>query len=144
MTGLIVMSKRPWHQVGWLLILIGLGLAGTGLPVAPTTLDSRWYSWLTWVTGAWAGYFLYTALISLLVVFPDGVRGRSKKARRLGWSVIAPSAMGTLLSIASHPVHDDFVPGVEYPNPLGFRVIPRAVSDFGYGVIFALILGCVF
>ena len=47
--GLVVMAKRPWHQIGWLMLLIGLGLTTTSLPVPASRLDPEWYPWLAWI-----------------------------------------------------------------------------------------------
>lgn len=144
-TGLVVMAKRPWHQVGWLLILIGLGIATTGWgPGAEAYfgVDARVLAWLAWVN-AWGGYFSYAALVALLVLFPDGQSNRSAVSRRRGRSVIGFVTALTLLAMMSDPVGGVDAAFPEAANPLGVRLIPRAAVDFGHIVVFLIIAGCV-
>lgn len=144
--GLLVMARRPWHQTGWFLMMLGLGLALTSLPPTPVDLDSRWYPWLSWVNGTWGGSFAYTALAALLVSFPDGLGRRSLRDRRIGRAIVAVMGAVTLLAATSNPVAgtlEDGSPGRFFDNPLGLRLIPRSVSDFLYVPILMLISGCV-
>jgi hypothetical protein len=142
--GLVVMVKRPWHQVGWLLILLGIGLALTSLPPTPRALDARWHPWFTWVTGSWGGYFGYSMMGTLLVVFPDGLSHRSGRDRRIGRRIIGTLAAMTLLAAGTNPVGatENGASG-QFSNPLGLHLVPQAASDFGFLPVVLLMVGCV-
>ncbi len=140
--GLVVMLKRPWHQVGWLLILLGIGLAFTSLPSTPRGLDPGWHPWFTWVTGSWGGYFVYTIMGALLVVFPDGLSDRSERDRRIGRRIISTLAVATLLAAASNPVEASDTSG-QFSNPLGLHLVPKAASDLGFIPVLLVMVGCV-
>ena len=90
--GLVVMAKRPWHQIGWLMLLIGLGLTTTSLPVPASRLDPEWYPWLAWI-GAWGGVFLYTVIAGFLVAFPDGLSPRPERDRRIAYRIVGSMAV---------------------------------------------------
>ncbi len=141
--GLVVMAKRPWHQIGWLLILIGLGLSTTSLPVPASRLDPEWYPWLAWI-GAWGGVFLYTVIAALLVAFPDGLSHRPERDRRTGHRIVGFMSVLTVLAAMSSPVEVDAVNGdvSSFPNPL-VRLVPVVYSGVVYIPIFILLLGCV-
>jgi len=143
-SGLVVMAKRPWHQVGWLLILLSLGLATTSLPPTASRLDPAWYPWLTWIN-VWGGKFLYLSVATLLVAFPDGLSARSERDRRIGHWIIGSMAVLTVLSAMTSPVEGAAGIGnpVSFPNPLGFRFLPTAVNDFGFIPVFLILIGCV-
>ncbi|RPI26226.1 MAG: hypothetical protein EHM57_00445 [Actinobacteria bacterium] len=136
--GLLVMAKRPWHVVGWMLILVALGL--NSVFDAPVSTDPRWDPWLAWV-GSWGGYVAYLAVVALLVVFPDGIGARSGRERALGWSLIGVMATLLALAIVSSPVGGG-EGGVSqtYPNPLGFGLVPQQIVEDGFLLVFAIIL----
>jgi len=142
--GLAVMAKRPWHQVGWLLILLSLGLATTSLPPTASRLDPVWYPWLTWIN-VWGGKFLYLSVAALLVAFPDGLSARSERDRRIGHWIIGSMAVLTVLAAMASPVNATTWDGtpVSFPNPLGSRLLPAAVNDFGFIPVFLILIGCV-
>jgi len=142
--GLVVMAKRPWHQVGWLLILLSLGLATTSLPPTASRLDPAWYPWLTWIT-IWGGRFLFLSVAALLVAFPDGLSARSERDRRIGHRIIDTMAVLTVLSALTSPVEGatwENTP-VSFANPLGVRFLPTIVSDLAYIPVFLILVGCV-
>ena len=143
--GLVVMAKRRWHVVGWLLIMLGLGLGATSVPTTPDKLDPAWYPWFTWTCGTWGGYFGYTAMAALLVAFPDGLASRSRRGQRLGRLVIGGMALMTVLAALTDPVVATGSDGAaSFPNPLGVSGLPRWLSDFGYIPVLVLLGGCVF
>ncbi len=81
---------------------------------------------------------------ALLVVFPDGLSHRSERDRRIGRGIIATLAGLTLLSAASSPVEaSDYGVTGRFPNPLGFDLVPKAVSDVGFIPVIFMMLGCV-
>ncbi len=143
--GLVVMAKRPWHQVGWLLILIGFGISTTGWGSGPepySGVDAHTLAWLGWAN-AWGGYLTYAALVALLIVFPDGQTGRSEISRRWGRFVIASMMAIVVLAMASDPVGGVDTAFPEAGNPLGLRIIPTAAVDVGFMLAFLAIAGSV-
>ncbi len=135
--GAIVMAKRPWHPVGWALIWVAAGLAVT--VIEWTTLSRIPPSWGPWM--AWAltcgGIFTYSALVVLLVVFPDGTADRTARERRFGAGLVSVMVTLLLLAAVSDPVGS--TESVEYPNPLGLAWVPRAAIDLSYLGVFAVI-----
>ncbi len=142
--GLIVMAKRPWHPIGWLLLLMAVGLAFTSLPLTPSRLDPRWYPWFTWIGGAWGGYFGYTAMTALLVSFPDGISHRPARDRRAAWAAIGAMTVVTVGAALSNPVAATGSDGsATFRNPLGVNLVPRAFADGGYVGVFVLLIVCI-
>jgi hypothetical protein len=141
--GLVVMAKRPWHQIGWLMILIGLGLSTTSLPVPASRLDPEWYPWLAWI-GTWGGVFLYTVIAAFLVAFPDGLSRRPERDRRIGRRIVGFMAVLTVLAAMSSPVEIVTVDGgtSTFPNPL-VQWVPVIYNGVVYIPIFGFLFGCV-
>ena len=141
---LVVMAKRPWHQVGWLLLLISIGLAAASITPTPSRLDPAWYPWLTWANGGWAGPFGYTAMAALLIVFPDGLSHRSERDRRIGHWIIGSMLVLTVLTTLTSPVKSTTWDGtpVSFANPLGSR-LPTAVSEYAFAPTLLVLIGCV-
>jgi hypothetical protein len=141
-SGLVVMAKRPWHVVGWLLMLVGLGLSLTTGPGPSSAIDPPWYPWMAWVFEGWGGYFGFLAVVALIVVFPDGLNVRSNGDRRLGWTLIGTMGGLVVLAALSSPVGGGDSPTgfAEYANPLGVELVPKAVVDGGYLAAFAVIV----
>ncbi len=143
-SGLAIMVRRPWHQVGWLLMIIGLGWPLTSSPIAVAGIAPHWYPWIAWAYDGIGGYISYTAMIWLLLVFPDGLSDRSRRGRIAGRLTISGMVALTVLSFAAHPVHggDESVLGF-YPNPLGLNWLPRSIVDAGLALIIFGVLACV-
>ncbi len=141
--GLVVMAKRLWHLIGWLLMLIGLGLTTTSLPVPASRLDPEWYPWLAWI-GAWGGVFLYTAIAAFLVAFPDGLSHRPERDRRIGHRIVGIMAVLTLLAAMSNPIEVNTMDGdtLSFPNPVA-GLVPATFNGVVYIPVFLLLLGCV-
>jgi hypothetical protein len=142
--GLVVMAKRPWHQIGWLLILLSLGLATTSITPTASRLDPVWYPWLTWIS-SWGGKYLYAIVAAVLVAFPDGLSHRSQPDRRIGHRIIGTMATLTVLSALTSPVEGTTWENtqVSFVNPLGVRFLPTIVSDLAYIPVFLILVGCV-
>jgi hypothetical protein len=136
--GLVIMAKRPWNQVGWLLIIIGLGFAITSDQGA-SVLDQRWHPWLAW-TFTWGNDANYAAVVALLVVFPDGLADRSPKARILGRVVIGTMICLVGLAAVSSPVGEG-AGSSTYQNPLGLQLVSKEFMEFSFFLVFALIAG---
>lgn len=143
--GLVVMAKRPWHQVGWLLTLTGLGLATTGWGMGSEAYkgaDPRTMAWLAWVS-TWGGYLTFGAMVALLIVFPDGQSGRPEVSRRWGRSIVGLMAVLTLLTMVSDPIGGVDTAFPESSNPLGAGLIPASMIDFLFVFALLILLGCV-
>jgi hypothetical protein len=143
--GLVVMAKRPWHVVGWLLLLMGLGLSLSTGPGASSSIDPRWYPWLAWIFEGWGGYYTYLVVVALLVAFPDGLGARSRGDRRFGWALIGTMGIFVSLAAVSTPVGGGDVAGgfAPYPNPLGVDLVPKVLVDAGFIAAFIVIMAAV-
>lgn len=141
-SGLVIMAKRPWHVVGWLLMLVGLGLSLLTGPGPSSAIDPRWYPWLAWAFEGWGGYFTYLAVVALLVVFPDGLHVRSPAEQRLGMALVATMGFFTVLAVLSSPVGGagSSTGFVQYTNPIGIELVPKPVVDTGFLAALAVIL----
>jgi cbb3-type cytochrome oxidase subunit 3 len=142
--GLVVMAKRPWHQVGWLLLLLSLGSATTSITPTASRLDPVWYPWLTW-TMTWGGFFLYTVMAALLIAFPDGLSHRSERDQRIGHRIIGSMAVLTVVTAVTSPMNSTTWDGtaVSFANPLGSRLLPAAIDEFAFVPVFLVLIGCV-
>ncbi len=137
LSGLAIMVRRPWHQVGWAMLTIGFGWTLTSSPANVLGIAPHWFPWLAWAYDGIGGYISYTAMVWLLMVFPDGLSERDRRGRMAGRATIALMVLMTLASFASHPVHGGATSVLgAYPNPFGLNWVPRAVADTGVVVIF--------
>jgi hypothetical protein len=141
--GLVVMAKRPWHQIGWLMLLIGLGLTTTSLPVPASRLDPEWYPWLAWI-GAWGGVFTYTVIAGFLAAFPDGLSPRPERDRRIAYRIVGSMTVLTVLAAMSSPLEVNTWAGdtLSFPNPL-VQLVPATVNGVAFIPIFVLLIGCI-
>ncbi|HEU0337091.1 MAG TPA: hypothetical protein VFR43_11085, partial [Gaiellaceae bacterium] len=129
--GALVVSKRPRHPVGWLLLYVGVALALNDVLFAyadyavyadPGSLPA----------GVWAGWFgacldpiFILAVALLLLLFPDG-RPPSRRWRPVVWLVLGTAVLGTVHVALKHgPVYEDTFPA---DNPAGVAAI-AGISD---------------
>jgi hypothetical protein len=79
MFGILIVTRRPRHRIGWLLIFIGLSIAtgvfvqewaAYGYYTAPGGLPG--WAFAAWVTN-WIWVILFSLLLLMVGIFPDGV-----------------------------------------------------------------------
>ncbi|MDX1449862.1 MAG: hypothetical protein R3246_12455 [Acidimicrobiia bacterium] len=90
---LVVLLRRDWHSVGWLLLLsavINAAQFGESLPL----MGAAWQAWLFTVLNV----AFWAVMASLVAVFPDGVARQHGGFRIVDRGVVAVSGVATLLS----------------------------------------------
>ncbi|MGB7859694.1 MAG: hypothetical protein WBM90_04295 [Acidimicrobiia bacterium] len=127
---LIVLLRRDWHIVGWLLLLVAGTSAAQFAEVSTTNILSP--PWLGWVyavlnVGFWA------AMAALVAVFPDGIGNQLGTPRVVDRVIVIGAASATFLSALSTEVsaagwNGPFAPP-RYDNPLGFGLFPGEVGE---------------
>jgi hypothetical protein len=129
--GALVLSKRPRHPVGWLLLYIGFALALNDVLFAyadyavyahPGSLPAGvWSGWL----GASLDPVFIMAVALVLLLFPDG-RPPSRRWRPAVLLVLGTAVLGSLhAALKQGPVYADTFPA---DNPAGVDAI-SGISD---------------
>lgn len=136
--GAVLLLRRQWHPVGWLLCLIACSEAAS--------FSSDWTQvrvsggtglyWLLNTIGDWSAASL---LVALLVLFPDGLTGRPTWQRRIDRLLLAVAAVAIAVTVlAPSAVSED---GTVIGNPLGLAVVPPRGPDVaGAAVLIALLV----
>lgn len=127
--GAIVLLRRDWHIVGWLLLLISPVMA-IQLAEFTAELPAAWGGWLDGVVSV----AFWSLLAALVIVFPDGLARQSRGQRLVGtallvvtWSATAVAAFTDLVG-ESGPGWSDEGTGVLYDNPLGLGFVPHDLA----------------
>jgi hypothetical protein len=122
--GTVLLLRRDWHVVGWILAWLGVGSAfsllgdwGAAGPDSP---------WLAYLVAVFQGSLFFATMVTLLVVFPDGLRGRSLRQLRLAVVVLTVAAVPVALDVLASEI---VVEGMAVPNPLGFGFVPADVAE---------------
>jgi len=143
--GSILVAKRPWNLIGWVLLGIGWTFAIGFLPMDATieqlqTLTaSPLQEVIAWLT-KWSVSLTFALFAVLAFTFPTGrlAEGRWRPLVRLAltaiWGTVILSAFDPVLTIESPATGA----GVEVPNPIG--LLPPGIFDAIPPEILALVL----
>jgi len=118
--GAVLLRRRDWHPVGWLLCLIALGMVVT----FAGDWGAVWFGglWMWWLLQTYTGSLFWLPFIALLAVFPDGLASQPRRHRRFGIAVVLVGAAMTLLEALASRVGPV---GATVPSPLGrLAVVP--------------------
>ncbi len=119
--GAVVAWRRPRNPIGWLFILMGLG-------ITMSVFSSEYAGWATWVADlpadeivAWAGTWAWTVSGSIglplaLMLFPDGTLPGPRWRPVAALVVVAATVVG--IAYATQPGQMDGYAGA-YVNPFG-------------------------
>jgi hypothetical protein len=143
LVGAFVASRRPQNPIGWLISATGLAVttdgflttyATYGLVTRPGSLPGA--EIVLWCS-TWFWPFKFSAIILILLLFPDG-RLLSPRWRPLAWlAVIVPALFALMGSVYPGPW-----PGFDsYANPIG---LTKGVGDLVRPVIESPIVHLVF
>jgi hypothetical protein len=135
--GIVLLLRRDWHVVGWLLCVFGLGMAASfssdwGLQ------DSSSGPWWTLVQDLYTGSLFWLPMVALLAVFPDGLPGLSRGQARHARAVVGLAAAATLAELLVAEVSVDEI--LLQPNPLGIGLVPRSAAQWAIVVTFVALL----
>lgn len=127
--GLVLLLRRDWHIVGWLLLLFGMGTAFTFSGGATYPIGGEW---LLLIEATYEGSPFWYPMIALLLVFPDGIRSQTPRQRRVAQVVLAIAAVPVVLETLAADVGVADSPSI--PNPLSIGFVPEPVEEATIGV----------
>ncbi len=140
-TGAILASRVPHNPIGWLFLLVGVGLllggataeyATYSLVTNPGSLPAG--DWAAWINN-WT--FVMAGLIPIvLVLFPTG-RPPSERWRWLVWATAA-TLVCLVLGAMFRPVPIELKHGVSVPNPTAIEALRSSLNASAW--IFGLLL----
>lgn len=134
-TGAVVVSRQPRNSVGWMLLLIAMGInfsilaevLAAGLPPSVVT------TWMALVFGLSAAswVFFIFPIIHLLLTFPNGrlLSPRLRPLVGLEWFMASYTLATSLFGMTLTPVDG----GWTVDNPIGF------IADSGSGLAFEIV-----
>jgi hypothetical protein len=123
--GVVLLLRRRWHPVGWLLCLFAVSVA--------SSFASDWGRvqfggpWMLWYLDVFQGSPAWLPLVALLVVFPDGLAAQTPRQRRIGRAVLAVAVAAAVVDVFVTEVGADG--GTLVPSPIGIAFVPRVVTD---------------
>jgi signal transduction histidine kinase len=141
-TGAVLASRVPHNPIGWLFLVIGLGLLFGG-----ATSEYAMYTVVTnpgaLPAGEWAAWinnwtFVIAGLIPIvLILFPTG-RVPSQRWRWLVWA-IAATLVALVVGAMFRPAPIELDAGVTVPNPTGIGSLRTALtaSAWIFGILLA-------
>lgn len=125
--GVVLLLRRRWHVVGWLLCLFAVGMAfGFSTDWERLRFGSPWMIWLLDMV---EGSSFWLPMVALLVVFPDGLAAQTPRQRRWGRAVLVAAAAAAITELFVTPVGQSGV--VLVRSPLGVAFVPRFVKEGG-------------
>ena len=134
--GVVLLRRRRWHIVGWLLCLAAVGMAFTfGGDWGTTRFGGPWTVWLLDLS---EGSLFWLPFVVLLVMFPDGLAARTRRQRLVGRTVVAAAAAAVIPEMLFSEVVVEG--GQLVPSPLGIAFVPRTAEDVTIVVEFAALV----
>lgn len=129
--GVVLLVRRDWHVVGWLLCGLGLviGVSFSSEVGVAATRDGD--AWLVWVLDVCEGASWAVLVAALLVLFPDGLGPRTPRQARTGRVVLVIGAAVAALTAFTTEVGVSDAHGAVLPSPLPAAFVPRPVSEDG-------------
>lgn len=95
----LLLLRRQWHVVGWLLCLFGLCMAiGMSSAVGVTALRMG-DAWTAWLFDVFEGSLFWLPMTALLMVFPDGLAAQTARQRRLATVVLGAAGLVATLEL---------------------------------------------
>lgn len=129
--GPIVLARRSWHVIGWLLLLTGWTLAAQFASEAIYTSGSlSWLdqAWSAWIIDDWLFMAFFASVVALITAFPEGLRDRSPRHRLSGRITVGLSIGALAAAMLTRQVGGGTVPET-FPNPTGLGFLPTSIND---------------
>ena len=123
--GIILLLRRRWHPVGWLLCLFAVGVG--------SSFADDWGRlraggpWVLWFFDMVEGSMFWLPMVAVLVVFPDGLAAQTSRQRRVGRWVLVVAVAAAVTELFVTEVTG--AGGVLVPSPISVAFVPRAVVD---------------
>jgi hypothetical protein len=130
--GVVLLLRRNWHVVGWLLCLFAVGMAW-GFSVDWTRAAPG--PWIAYLADLYQGSLFWLPMVALLALFPDGYHGLASRHARLARVVVGVTVCATLVEALSVEIVAEGGPVLA--NPTGLGIVPREIREL---VIVATIL----
>lgn len=127
--GLVLLLRRRWHVVGWLLCLLALAFGFSFSSEVGVSAIRAGEAWLVWVLDLFEGSLLWLLVTALFVVFPDGLGAQTAHQRRVGRAVVVLAAVAALPDPFVTTVGVSDAGAAVLPSPLPFAFVPRPVPD---------------
>lgn len=134
--GVILLLRRRWHIVGWLLCAAAVAMA--------FSFGGDWGRlrfggpWMRWALDLFEGSLFWLPFVTLLVVFPDGLADRPRRQRVTGIVVIVVAVLATLAEMFVSQIGVEGVPTVASPVPFAF--VPQEVANTTIFATFAALV----
>ncbi len=128
---LVVLAKRNWHPIGWLMLSTGTAFAaqiGLSNAYAVGLAAALPPSWVAWLVEGWLVNAVLAGVIALIVMFPEGWRHRPQRQRLIARTTIALA----LAMVAAAMLTIDVGGGTQFPrlpNPTGLGFLPSPTVD---------------
>ena len=116
--GVVLLVRRDWHVVGWLLCALGLVIGvnfASELGVAATRDGD---AWLVWVLDVCEGALWFVLMAALLVVSPDALGSRTARRAPTGRPLLVAGAPAAALQAFVTDVGVADGHGAVLPSPL--------------------------
>jgi len=127
--GAVLLIRRNWHVVGWLLCLLGVEFGFTFSSSVGVSAMRAGDVWLVWLLDVAEGALFWALFAALLVVFPDGLGAQTQRQARIGRAVLAVAATATALQLFVTEVGVSDTGDSVVPSPLPIAFVPRPVSE---------------
>lgn len=127
--GLVLLLRRRWHVIGWLLCLLALEIAVSFSTEVGVAAIQAGAAWLVWLLDIGEGPLLWLLITALLVVFPDGLGAQAARQRRVGRAVLVVAVAAALPDPFVTTVGVSDAGAAVLPSPLPFAFVPRPVAD---------------
>ncbi len=127
--GLVVLTRRDWHPMGWLLVLTGWAFAAQFASEAIYTAGYlSWLdpAWSAWVIDSWLFMTVFGSVVALITTFPEGLRNRSPQQRLFGRITVGLSIGALVAAMLTRRVGGGAVPET-FPNPTGLGFLPSSI-----------------
>jgi hypothetical protein len=126
--GVVLLARRNWHVVGWLLCLLGVEFAFAFSSAAGVSAVDAGDAWLVWLLDVAEGTLLWLLVAALLVTFPDGLSAQTPRHSRTGRVLLTIGGAATVLQVFVTHVGVSDSQAV-LPSPLPFAFVPRPLSE---------------
>ena len=123
--GVVLLLRRQWHPVGWLLCLFAVGVG--------SSFADDWGRlrhggpWVLWFFDIVEGSMFWLPMVAVLAVFPDGLAAQSARQRRVGRWVLVVATAAAVTELFVTEITGPHATTV--PSPLSVAFVPRAFVD---------------